>query len=71
MQTKNITGMEQMEQDKEAGMITAVRDCISLLSQVMTLLILPFTLFRSVKCRARFKSQAQNPQLPTDADLLP
>lgn len=48
--------LEQMEQDKEAWMVKAVRNHVSFLSQVMTFFILSFTLFRSVKFRAKLKS---------------
>lgn len=67
-----------MEQDKEAWMIKAVWDCVTLLSQAITLLIPSSTLFRSVKCREKFESWAQiyslyfqAPQLQRDADLNP
>lgn len=38
--------MEQMKQDKEAWMIKAVRNCVSLFGQVMTLLITVFHLIQ-------------------------
>lgn len=70
MYAKNITGIEQMEQDKEAR-IRAIRSCVSLLSPLMTLLLLPFTLLTPTKWQSQIQvlssdlmMYAQNSQSP-------
>lgn len=54
MYAKNITGIEQMEQDKEAR-IRAIRSCVSLLSPLMTLLLLSFTLLTPTKWQSQIQ----------------
>jgi len=70
MYAKNITGIEQMEQDKEAR-IRAIRSCVSLLSPLMTLLLLSFTLLTPTKWQSQIQvlssdlmMYAQNSQSP-------
>lgn len=70
-----------MEQDKEAR-IRAIRSCVSLLSPLMTLLLLSFTLLTPTKWQSQIQvlssdlmMYAQNSQSPEswlqDADMLP